>query len=304
MKRSLSIVILLGSFVFLLCGCDSLNFLKSKKSVFSRGSTSIVARGTVIAKAGNIPITQEDLNQDILSYNEMIPADKPEKKITTREQRIEYVKNEMVRRALLYQEALNRGLDNDEEIAAVLDRTKMELCVVKLMKDETDKTDVSAKEVEDAYNTYKDQLKEPEQRNIREIVVGSEQDAKEVLVQLLQGADFATLAKERSRAPSSKDGGDLGFIDKNKSNKFVQFDAVAFSDTLEVGRTSNIFKGPDGYYILKLEAKKGGKQKSLSEMYDDIKRTLVFLKKQQEIDDLISKLSKTNKVDIKEGEIK
>jgi len=123
-----------------------------------------------------------------------------------------------------------------------------------------------------------------------------------VMIQLLQGADFATLAKEKSKSMSAKNGGDLGMLAKGK--KSAAFDAVAFSDSLEVGKVSSIFRGPDGYYILKLEARKGGKVKTLSEMWDDIKRGLTFLKQQKKIEDLISKLSTQIPTDIKEGEIK
>lgn len=303
MKSMFNALAFLGVFIFLLCGCDNLGFSSPKQTkVLQKNASPVITKGTVIGKVGNITLTLEDLNRDITAYNEIIPADSPEKKINSREQKINYAKNEMTRRALLYQEALNRGLDKDEEITSVLDRTKMELAVVKLMKDETDKIDATPKEIEDAYNTYKEQMKEPEERSIREIVVNTEQEARDVLVQILQGADFATLAKEKSSASSNKSGGDLGFI--SKGTKSAQFDAVAFSDTLEVGKTSNIFKGPDGYYILELEAKKGGKQKSLQEMYDDIKQTLIFLKKQQKIEDLINRLFKTNKMEINEGEIK
>jgi len=80
---------------------------------------------------------------------------------------------------------------------------------------------------------------------------------------------------------------------------------VAFSDSLEVGKISSIFKGPDGYYILKLEEKKGGKQKTLSEVYADLNETLLFLKKQKKIEGLISQLSNANKaIEINEGEIR
>ncbi len=294
--------ICLGILAVSLSGCDNFNSFVSKGRAVASKPGYLSPKGRVIGKVGDIPLTMEELNQDVENYNEIVPADQPEKKITTRQQKVDYARNQMVRKALLYQEALNRGLDKDSEVASALERTRMELCVIKLMKDETEKTEVTPKEIEDAYNTYKDQLKEPEQRNVREIVVGSEQGAKDMLVQLLQGADFATLAKEKSKSASSKDGGDLGFISKGK--KFAQFDAVAFSDTLEVGKTSNIFKGPDGYYILKLEAKKGGKQRPLSEVYEDIKRLLLFLKREQKIEDLISKLSKTNKIEINEGEIR
>jgi peptidyl-prolyl cis-trans isomerase C len=302
MKKSFSLLVFLGLFALLSSGCDRLDFLNPGKIQAVKKAGTRGSRGTLIGKVGNIPLTLEDLNQDVINYNEIIPNDQPEKKIVTRDQKIDYVKNEMVRRALLYQEALNRGLDKDEEVASILEKTRMELTVLKLMRDETDKIEVTPKEIEEVYNTNKEQFKEPEERNIREIVLSTEQDAKDILIQLLQGADFATLAKERSKSSSSKNGGDLGFISKGK--KFTQFDAVAFSDTLEAGKTSNIFKGPDGYYILKLEAKKGGKQKSLSELYEDIKRRLLFLDKQQKLEDLISRLSKTNKIVINEGEIR
>jgi len=288
-----------------LVSCEKLNFLSPKKKEppqkVSTPST-LEVKGTIIAKVNNIPITLEELNEEIEAYNAMVPEDKPELKINTREKKIEYLKDQMIRRILLYQEALDRGLDRSETILKALEKTKRDLLVMELVRQEAEKVEVSSKEIEDYYNMYKEEFKEAEERQLREIVVPTEQEAKEILILLLQGQDFATLAKERSKAPSAKDGGDLGFITKGK--KFPQFDTVAFSETLEVGKISNIFKGPDGYYILKLEAKRGGKQKSLSEMWDDIKRGLTFLKQQKKIEDLISKLSTQAKIETYESEIK
>jgi peptidyl-prolyl cis-trans isomerase C len=298
--------IILGTgmcFVFMfLVGCDLITALLPKKPVKKQAGLELPVKGTVIARVNNTPITLEELNQEIDAYNAIVPADKPEAKITTRDQKINYLKNELVRRSLLYQAALARGLDRKEDVLRALEKTKQELLVMELIRQETEKIDVSSKEIEDYYNTYKEQLKEPEERQIREIVVNTEQEAKDILIQLLQGADFATLARERSKSDSAKDGGDLGFITSGK--RFPQFDAVAFSDTLDVGKISSIFKGPEGYYILKLEAKRGGKQKSLSELWDDIKKGLTFLKQQQKIEELISKLSRDAKIEIYEGQVK
>lgn len=299
-KLSVSALVVFIAFVAFL-GCDKLNFLNPKNIEPKKIAPSRIIKGTVVAKVNNIPITLDELNKDIDSYNNMV-GDKPEAKITTRDQKINYLKSELVSRTLLYQDALDRGLDRKEEIINALEKKKQELVVTELLNEESEKIEVSSKEVEDYYNNYKEQLKEPEERQIREIMVPTEQEAKDMLIQFLQGNDFATLAKERSKSSSAKDGGDLGFIQKGK--KFAQFDAVAFSDTLEVGKTSNIFKGPEGYYILKLEAKRGGKQKSLSEMWDDIKRVLTFIKQQQKIEDIIAKLSREVKIEIYEGEIK
>jgi len=284
----------------LLAGCEKIGFPKPKPKEAS--TPAVLVKGTVIARVNNQPIILEDLNREVEAYNSVVPADKPEDKITTRDKKIEYLKNEMVRRTLLYQEALNRGLDRDEDIVRALEKTKEDLLVMELVRKEAEKVEVASKEIEDYYNNYKDQLKEPEERQVREIVAGSEQDAKDILILLLQGEDFATLAKERSRAASSKDAGDLGFIQRGQ--KSAQFDAVAFSDSLEPGKISSIFKSPEGYCIVKLEAKRGGKQRSLNEMWDDIKRGLTFLKQQKIIEDLLGRLSRESKLEFYEGEIK
>lgn len=299
-KLSVITVVVFIAFVAFL-GCEKLNFLNPKKTEPKKITPSRVVKGTVIAKVNNIPITLEELNKEIDAYNNM-PDIKPEAKITTRDQKISYLKNEMMNKLLLYQDALDKGLDRKEEITEALENKKQELLVTELLRQEAEKIEVSSKEIEDSYNTYKEQLKEPEERQIREIVVPSEAEARDILIQLLQGTDFASLAKERSKSTSSKDGGDLGFIQKGK--KSAQFDAAAFSDTLEAGKVSNILKGPEGYYILKLEAKRGGKQKSLSEMWDEIKRLLTFIKQQQKIESLIGKLSPEAKLEVYEGEIK
>ncbi|MDD5097622.1 MAG: peptidylprolyl isomerase [Candidatus Omnitrophica bacterium] len=305
MKRNFIFCFVIGLIFSGVLGCDKIGIPASKKTPAAGVRTASVAplvKGTVVAKINNISIGLDDLNQEIDLYNSNVPADRPDLKIATREQKINYLKNEIVRRTLLYQDALDKGLDRNEEVVIALDKTKTQLLVMELIKQVSEKVDVTSKEVEDYYNTYKEQLKEPEERQVREIVLPSEQEAKDMLIQLLQGADFATLARSNSKSASAKDGGDLGFI--KKGAKSPQFDSVAFSDYLEVGKSSNVFKTPDGYSIIKLEGKRGGKQKPLSEMWDDIKKGLIFLKQQQVVEEMIGKLSRDAKIDVYEGEIK
>lgn len=303
MKSKIILFGIIGLLFSGILGCD-----KIKAKGFGKIETKEVAKealaikGPLVAKVNNLPISLEDFNQEIEIFNANVPAEKPELKITTREQKVNYLKTEVVRRTLLYQEALDKRMDRNEDVNKALEKTKRDLLVLELIKESTQNIDVSSKEVEDYYNTYKEQLKEPEERQVSEIMVSSEQDAKEILIQLLQGADFATLAKERSQSPSAKKGGDLGFI--NKGTKSKQFDEVVFSEGLDVGKISNIFKGAEGYYIVKIEAKRGGKEKPLSEMWDDIKRGLTFLKQQKMIEDMIGKLSSEAKIEVYEGEIK
>jgi peptidyl-prolyl cis-trans isomerase C len=305
MRRSFIFCGILGLIFIGVLGCDKIKIPVSRKTEAGgvKSAPGITqAKGVIIAKINNIPVGLDDFNQEIEMYNANVPDDKPELKVTAREQKINYLKNEVVRRTLLYQNALDKGLDRNEDVLMILEKTKMQLLVMELVKQVSQKVDVSSKEIEDYYTTYKEQLKEPEDRQIREIALSSEQEAKDILIQLLQGADFATLARSNSKSSSAKDGGDLGFI--KKGGKSAQFDSIAFSDSLEAGKTSNIFKTPDGYSIIKLESKRGGKLKPLSEMWDDLKKGLIFLKQQQVLDEMIGKLSRDAKIEIYEGEIK
>lgn len=289
-------------------------FLTGCEKIFPRGkakpgpaattpaSEPAEVKGTAIARVNNQPITLEELNEEVESYNKEVPADKPEEKIDTRDKKISYLKNVMVRRMLLAQAAIDKGLDRKEDVRKALESFRQRLLAAELGQVETANVEVASKEIEDYYNVAKEELKEPEERRIREIVVSSENEARDILIELLKGADFAALAQEKSSAASAKNGGDLGFIKKNQRSP--QFDEVAFSSALETGKTSNYFKAPEGYYLLKLEAKKGGKAKSLSEMWDDIKYMLTFLKQQQKMNELIAKLSANAKIEVTESAVK
>ena len=79
------------------------------------------------------------------------------------------------------------------------------------------------------------------------ILVEDKQKAEELLQSLKNGADFSELAKQHSKCPSGRSGGDLGKFGRGKMVK--EFDAVAFD--LEVGQLSDLVKTQFGYHVLK-----------------------------------------------------
>jgi len=284
-----------------LFGCDKMG-LPGGKTAAKESPSTYQVKGTVIAKVNNEPITLEDLDQEVNAYNSTVPEGNSDAKITTQEQKVNYLKNVLIQRALLAQNAADKGLDRNADVSRILQKTREELLLMALFKEISDTTEVTSKEIEETYSGNKDQFREPEQRKISEIAVSGEQESSDILIQLLQGADFATLAREKSKGKSAKSGGDLGFI--KRGDKSEQFDAVAFSQTLEVGKVSQIFKTPDGYCVIKLEAKKGGQIRSLDEVRKEINDYLVKIKQQKKLEDLVGKLSSAAKIEIYEGKIK
>lgn len=304
-KRKISsLFILVTLFIFSSTGCDKIEKLGSKLGVSIPLKKKVIEPlGTVIAKVGDLSITSEQLEQEIQNYNDLVQD--PAAKITTREQKLAYLNEELVRRYLLYLEATAKKMDEKPKIQELLRNMEINVLANQFLQDEVGGLTVTSTEVEDFYNLYKEQYRQEEERRIREIFVNTENEAKEAMIELLKGTDFASLATTRSRAESASKGGDLGFIKRGaRGEGFSRFDEVAFSRSLEAGQESNIFKDKNGYYVIRVEEIRGGQAKSLSEVWDEIKRSVLFLKQQQKLQEMINSLTKNTKVVVYEDRIK
>ena len=120
--------------------------------------------------------------------------------------------------------------------------------------------DVSRKEIELFYNTYKDSLPMvPAKYNfsIIEVPITASIEENErvrniqknLLEQINNGASFDQLAKDFSEDPGTKlNGGDQGYY--KRGTLFPEFEDVAFN--LEINEVSNPIKTPIGYHLIKL----------------------------------------------------
>lgn len=284
-KQTLTLVYLFCT-IILLSACDKLPFFKKLIPVKKIEVAAPEIKGTVLAKVNDNVITLEDFNKRIENIKKVYPDIKVDKF----EDKKAFL-NELVKRELLYQEAIKKGLDKKQEVIDATEDFKREVLAAQLIDDNTSDVKVEAKEIEDYYNTFKDEFTAPEERKVREIIVPTEQKAKDILIELLKGQDFAVLAAQNSVSPSAKTGGDAGFI--KKGEKQGKYDTVVFA--LGAGEISNVFSVPEGYAIVKVEEKKGGESRSLSDAWNDIEEGLLRLKKYQEVlkleDDLRVKAS-------------
>jgi foldase protein PrsA len=89
----------------------------------------------------------------------------------------------------------------------------------------------------------------PKQVRASHILLSTKAEADAVLAELKAGKDFATLAKQKSQDPGSKDaGGDLNYFTKGQMN--AQFEAAAFS--LKKGEMSGVVQSDSGFHIIKV----------------------------------------------------
>jgi peptidyl-prolyl cis-trans isomerase C len=81
--------------------------------------------------------------------------------------------------------------------------------------------------------------------------VDSEAACLELKTKIEGGADFADLAREHSRCPSGKQGGDLGEF--GPGQMVPEFDAVVFNE--EVGKAHGPVKTQFGYHLVEVTSR-------------------------------------------------
>ncbi|WP_044470142.1 peptidylprolyl isomerase [Mannheimia massilioguelmaensis] len=122
-------------------------------------------------------------------------------------------------------------------------------------------------EIQQYYQDNKAQFISKNQEHLSHIQFANENDALDAYQALQAGADFATLAKEKSLdKPSAAHGGDLGWVNANDLPKAFT-DATA---SLSVNQYSTPVKVDNNYHIIKLIERKTANALSLEEVKDQI----------------------------------
>mgnify|MGYP003340586011 CR=1 FL=1 len=85
----------------------------------------------------------------------------------------------------------------------------------------------------------------------RHILVDTKEACEDLKNQIEGGADFATVAKDHSKCPSGKRGGDLGEFGPGQMVK--EFDDVVFS--AEVGKVHGPIQTQFGYHLIEITSR-------------------------------------------------
>ena len=147
-------------------------------------------------------------------------------------------------------------------------------------------TDDAMKKV---YDDAAKQITGDQEVHARHILVETEDEAKAVAEELKKGADFAELAKKKSKDPGAADGGDLGFF--TKEQMVPEFSTVAFA--MEPGKISDPVKSQFGWHIIKVEEKRNRKAPDFEQVKPQIEQYVT--RKAQA--DYVAKLREAAKVE-------
>lgn len=235
----------------------------------------------VIAKVNGAEIHQSDL---AVAEEELGPSLQQMDPATRRENLISFLIDMKIVAKAAEDKKIGDGADFKQKLAFARNRLLMDSLLASEGKAAV--TDDAMKKV---YEDATKQVSGEQEVHARHILVPTEEEAKAIKADLDKGADFAKLAKEKSKDPGAADGGDLGFF--TKEQMVPEFSAVAFA--LAPGKISDPVKSQFGWHVIKVEEKRDRKPPAFEQVKPQIE-TFVVRKAQA---DYVTKLRAAAKVE-------
>lgn len=217
----------------------------------------------VLASVNGKEITENDINQVIASF----PKDKQYKLLTKAGR--EVLIKQLVDIELIYNDAKDNGIENDDEYKTRLEAMKKDIMIEIATKRIlcADMPTVTEQEAKDYYEVNKDKFKTPATATAKHILLDTEEDAIKVSNEIKEGKSFEVAVKEYSTCPSKEEGGNLGAFPKGQMVE--EFEEACF--TQEIGIIGEPVKTKYGYHIIKVE----GRTEDISKTFEDVKDNII-----------------------------
>jgi peptidyl-prolyl cis-trans isomerase C len=200
------------------------------------------------------------------------------------------IRDELINREVLMQEAQKSGVARSPEVASQLDLARQEIIISAFLCEWVRKSPVSDADIQKEYDRVKAEQGDKEYR-ARHILVETEDQAKTMVAELKKGGKFEELAAKNSKDPGSKDrGGDLDWhgpsdFDRAFSEAMMKLDKGKFTETPVRTRF--------GFHVIQLDDVRTGRFPSLAEVKPRIQQQLT----QARIDELVKGLRGKAKVE-------
>jgi peptidyl-prolyl cis-trans isomerase C len=204
--------------------------------------------GSNVAVVNGVPIPQARLDYVMKAQVQQGQKDDED----TRKQ----IKEALITREILAQEAVKKGLDKDPHLQTQVEMARQEFLIRAYFDDFVKTNGVTEEEMHAEYDRVKAQQTgngERKEYRARHILIKNEKSAKAALAQINQakGKNFAQVAKTKSEDQGSK--ADGGLLDWSDGSNFVKEFSEAMVKLDKGQYTKQLVKSQYGYHIIKLE---------------------------------------------------
>ncbi|MDO5689360.1 MAG: peptidylprolyl isomerase [Tissierellia bacterium] len=190
---------------------------------------------------------------------------------------MERIAEELVSQELLYADAVDRKLDQDQAFQKqrrIAEESLLKQYAMSLLMNQIQPTHT---EVEEYYDSHKMYFAAPEQVTASHILVQTEEEAQNAKDRVDGGEAFETVAAEISLCPSREQGGSLGTF---SPDQMVPEFAEAVR-SMEVGTISGPIQSQFGYHIIHLVDKVESQSLPHEDAQNEARRQLTAMKQQE-----------------------
>ncbi len=186
---------------------------------------------------------------------------------------------QVVMALLLSEAAKNKGFNLDPAVASKLRWSAVNILAQAYVASLPEKWDLDRPALEAWFAGHQQDYAEPEAVYVRHILVPTEDEAVNVLLQVYaKNADFATVARKYSQDPgSAQRGGDLGWVSRGQTVE--EFDKMVFS--LSPGSTGGPVETRFGWHIIQVMERRPARMPSFDEVLprvrEDIQKSYLAL---------------------------
>ncbi|RXZ38830.1 peptidylprolyl isomerase [Oxalobacteraceae bacterium CAVE-383] len=195
------------------------------------------------------------------------------------------VKQELINREVLMQEADKQGLSNTADVKAQMEQARQMIVIRSLIADFGKKHPITDSDIKAEYDKFKATTGDKEY-HVHHILVETEDQAKAIIAKLKAGTKFEDLAKQSKDPGSAANGGDLDWA---TPAAFVK----PFSDAMVALKKGDITDTPVktqfGYHVIRLDDVRAAKVPTLEELKPQITEALQQRKIQEYQESLLSK---------------
>ncbi len=177
------------------------------------------------------------------------------------------IKEEVIAREIFLQEAQKRGLEGSQNVKDQMELARQTILIRELFADYQKANPVTDAEIQAEYDKFASANAGKEFR-ARHILVEKEDEAKAIIAAIKGGANFADLAKQKSKDPGSgANGGDLDWA--NAASYVTEFSEAMIK--LDKGQmTETPVKSQFGWHIIRVDDVRQAKLPALEEIKPQI----------------------------------
>ena len=245
-------------------------------------SKPAAAQGNTVAKVNGVAVPRS--RQDLMMQQQGARG------MPDNDQTRAMVRDELINREVLFQQAQKSGVGKRPEVQAQLDMARQEVMVSAYIRDWVKNNPISEADVQKEYERARAQTGDKEYK-ARHILVETEEQAKNLIAELKKGGKFEDLATKNSKDPGrAQRGGDLdwnvpGTYDKQFADAMVKLEKGKYTEVPVQTRF--------GFHIIQLDDVRPVKFPALAEVRPRINQQIT----QQKIDDLVKSLRAKAKVE-------